>query len=703
MRSLFITAFTLLGIMGWQTVSADAQTTRQLHVTEIELDTNKNISNNQPITNQPIELNGPEQETSFYYELQEDQKRTDQALVLNLSHSELLIAPSSVSVGIDGKTLLSKSLTGEKMTKKLVIPLEDEALKKGFHEVTVSYYGVVKEGICVEQGTTGNWMTIHIDSYFKLERELLEKRSLKNYPDAFTGSEKNPITIILPENASTATLNSGLKVGAFLSKVGNEDKSVRILRESEVRKITNNVLFLGSEDEFISSFMKDLFQQTKFPLTDEATMFSFEILTDGKHEVNALFAIAKSPEELENRVSVLTEPRLIEQLSGEQLVLSTIPTLPVAQDTQIVSLKHFGLSNMTLDSLNRESQQFFYHLPYTLDKEQSPILELHLKHTALAPDKKEEIATEELLEGDIELIAWVNKVPHSINIQQLKEERNGVYTVQLPIDHNTLKDNRTISLQFTTSGLLTKNPCITTDQSRWLYIEEDSFFILPKAEKQKKHSIAEFPFPFVDQGEDILIVLPSSESVDDNELLYLYEKLHVNAHSMNWQLVLADEVSEDSLKKHQLLFIGGPNVQPVLQKQVSELLVSHEKGKPDLASAGFLPETAETVNWIQPSVWSEKKHTMMVWENVDGGASIDRKVIEFLSTTEEFATMVVKSENGKMYTNASTIQLESPSSEVKSDRVEEQLSGVWIGGLVALLIISLSGIIYIIRKRRLNI
>ncbi|WP_153723514.1 cellulose biosynthesis cyclic di-GMP-binding regulatory protein BcsB [Sporosarcina cascadiensis] len=700
MNRLFIGILTVLLCASWQTASEASETKEPLHLTQVQLDADQSASKKQPITNQPIELKGPEQEITFYYELQENQSASDQAFVLNFSHSELLIAPSAVTVRVDGEALKSVALPGEKETDKMVVPLKGKALKKGYHEVTVSFYGVIKEGVCVEQGTTGNWMTIQIDSYIKLDREATEKNSLENYPAAFTGTEKNPVTIILAENAAMASLDSALKVGAFLSKQSQEEHSVRVVRESDVKKIKGSVLFIGSVDEFTSPFMKDVLKQADLPVEQDTAVISFEKITDGKQEVDALFVIAKSPEDLEKRIATLTDLRLTEQLAGELLVLNSIPEKPEKQDHSTFLLKDFGMSNLILDSQQRESQQFFHYLPYSVSKEQTPVLELHLKHTDFAFINDEETTSDELLENDVELVVWVNDVPHSINIRQLQEEKDGIYTVQVPIDKKAVKDHRMVSLQFTASGLLSKNPCITTDRNRWIYIEEDSFFTFPKEKKSKAFSFAEFPFPFVDQEEETLIVLPAVESVDDNQLLELYETLFVTSQSMNWKIEQANEISEDSLKNHQLLFIGGPNVQPALQEQSSKLAVAHENGKPDLAAAGFLRETTDAVSWIQPSLWGNKEYTMMVLESVEGDSTVDSELLSFLSHTDEAATMAVKSGNGKLYTNASALQSESHISDVKSETQENRMPVVWLIGFGGLIVIAIACIYLVIRKRR---
>lgn len=124
-----------------------------------------------PLFNESIQLYGLEQEKTLFYEVFSKPLTKKNELVLNIEYSELLVSPSSITVSVDGKPLVTKALQQKKPTTKVVVPLQDDALKKGVHEVTISFYGVIKEGMCVVQESTGNWLSIRADSYIQLGQQ----------------------------------------------------------------------------------------------------------------------------------------------------------------------------------------------------------------------------------------------------------------------------------------------------------------------------------------------------------------------------------------------------------------------------------------------------------------------------------------------------------------------------------------------------
>lgn len=667
-----------------------------LYTEGIQIEADRSTTTRQPITNTVIELRGPEQQVSFFYEMKSDSTERDQELVLRFRHSELLIAPSSLTVHVDGKPITSHLLTGEE-SKELIIPLQEEALKQGIHEVAVLFYGVIKEGICVEQGTSANWLAIQVDSYLQLGEQQTAARHLANYPAAFIGTEKYPVTIIIPQKASVKTLDSALKVGAFLSESTSEKSPVQIKREDDVKSLSSNVLIIGAADEFTSTNMKSLLKQASLAAIEDSMILSYETIKDGNEQVDALLAISETPAALAERVSVLTNSKLFEQLSGRQFRVRSMPIHDRDESNNTLKLGQFGMDNLTLNGSNRKSQQFFHYAPFAIDKNQAAVLELNLKRSA--PDQSETSVAEEVFRGPIELTVLVNDVPHSINLDELSDPQEGIYSVQMPIEKSAMKENRMISLQLQTSGLLAKNPCVTTDHHRWIYIEKDSFFTFPKEkeDEEKFPSFAQFPSPFIDE-EGGVVILPTT-SIDDDQLLYLYRKLYLNSRPMNWRLADGGEMKAKELENQHALFIGGPTVQPLLEKKKEELVVSYLTGKPDLATLGFMEDASRSLSFIQPSLWGDQTHTMMVMDSLTKNLGIDGPLVDFLQMTDESATVAVLSNNRKVYTNAAV----AAAGGVEDDEVEKTAAGPstsWLIGFGVLLVLAMVSVFVMVRRRR---
>ncbi|MEK3936258.1 cellulose biosynthesis cyclic di-GMP-binding regulatory protein BcsB [Sporosarcina sp. FSL W7-1349] len=697
-KALLVCLFAVLCV-GFLPLQGEVQAAVQLQVKDVGMDIHPSTILKQPLTNRPIELTGPEQEAIFYYEMRSAPADTEHRLVLHYSHSELLIAPSSVTIHVDEEAVLSKPLNGEELAGKIVVPLSGKALEKGFHQVSIAFSGIIKEGVCVEQGTPGNWFTIGIDSYLQLSGQRSdEELSLADYLHDFTGTANRPAFIVLPEEGSLETVNNGIQLAAYLAEQGDEEEAHQVIRESELQQITGNLIVIGTHSEFTSPLLKDLLQQAALPSEKDSVTISRHTLTDRKQQADMLFAIASSPEDFDKRLDVLTDPTLTKQLSGKQMTIKTLPERKADSDERIIPLKKFGITSFTLDRNNRESQQFFHYVPFASEKDQSPILELHLKHTALAARDIEQAA--DMTERDMELVVLVNDVPHSVNIRKLVEKKEGSYTVRIPVEPNAIQDKRMISLQFVGNGLLTKNPCIATDQNRWIYIDEDSHFTFPVEKETSSFSLAAFPSPFIDKGEDTLIILPSSESEWDQSLLDLYRALFVYSQPMPWSLATAEKVTAEQIKDRHLIFVGGPDIQPLLKGKADKLIMPYDGGTPDLQSFGFVQEAMENVGWIQPSPWGNGKYSMLVFDRVDESNSyLDKVLLDYVRDSDEQATIASQSNNRQVFTNAALLQ-EVPATAVESQTLTKNLS-IWeIAGFGALVLFSFAAAIFMVKKRK---
>ncbi len=652
----------------------------------------------QPVTDLPVELIGPEQEMTFYYEIFSPTTSSDNKLVLHVKHSELLIAPSSITIRIDEEAVMSKPLDGEQVTQQIVLPLTGKSLEKGVHSVTVSFHGVMKEGICVDQETPGNWLTIGIDSYFQLNgQEHNEAPSLANYPRKFIGTTKHPVFVVLPDNASMATLNSGMSVAAYLAERSDFEGAVQVVRESGVKLISGNVIFLGAKTEFTTPFMKKIMQQAKLPAEQQSLILSSHMLIEGGQQAEALIVTAHSPEELEKRLPILVNEQFMKQVAGQQMSIQTIPEIAQDNDKRMVSLKKFSMPNLTLDRLNGESPYFYSYVPVALQKDQSPTLELHVKRSeTIGP------LEEGSIEGDVELTVLVNKVPHSVNIRALTDHENGLYTVHVPIDASAIGENRLISLQFTSSGLRKKNPCVSTDDDRWIYIADDSFFTFPTAKSPDITTLAGFPSPFIDGANETIVVLPDEKTVDDAQLLHLYRSMRVGGYSPQWTLKMAKGLTADDVKDHHVIFIGGIGAQPLLRAVQSDLTVSYEQGNPNLQPFGFLQEAVEMTSWIQPSPWSKEPYAILVFDRMNDTTNyVDKAMLDFIKSTTEMSTVAVKATNQQLYTNASQIEKTVEKLKDAQSSNDNSASSVWwIAGFVALLILVLVVLLFIHRKRK---
>ena len=108
-----------------------------------------NQQQKKPLLAQPIELQGPSSSRDFYYNLNEDVAFNNQHVTFQIQHSELLIAPSSFTVKVDDVAIKTIPLKADLLKQSVTVNLPKEALLKGSHKISASFYGILKEGICV--------------------------------------------------------------------------------------------------------------------------------------------------------------------------------------------------------------------------------------------------------------------------------------------------------------------------------------------------------------------------------------------------------------------------------------------------------------------------------------------------------------------------------------------------------------------------
>ena len=96
----------------------------------------------------------------------------------------------------------------------------------------------------------------------------------------------------------------------------------------------------------------------------------------------------------------------------------------------------------------------------------------------------------------------------------------------------------------------------------------------------------------------------------------------------------ASQVTNEQLKNHPLIFIGGIQTFSSERKR-SRSRCSGEKDQYDVSSFGMINETTARIVWTQPSVWN-KEQTMTVFSGMTAAeANVSNAVMQFLQTNTE--------------------------------------------------------------------
>src|SRR5699024_9827313 len=103
-------------------------------------------------------------------------------------------------------------------------------------------------------------------------------------------------------------------------------------------------------------------------------------------------------------------------------------------------------------------------------KNEEATLQLLLKKSATMKEKEKE----ESRQREMELIIYINDIPHAVDLNQLKEVDGDMYEASIPVSTNTLNKNKLTTLQLEVTGFNLENPCETTGERYWVYIDSSS-------------------------------------------------------------------------------------------------------------------------------------------------------------------------------------------------------------------------------------
>jgi len=676
MRAKFF--YILLFFMGFLCVTNDA-VAATITVDDKTMVIEGNQKHNKPLLSQPIELQGPSSSRDFYYNLEDDVKLNGQQVTFQIQHSELLIAPSSFTVKVDDVAIKTVPLKADALKQTIIVNLPKEALIKGTHKITASFYGILKEGICVPPGNAGNWLRIDILSSISAFSEESQAWALNSYPSAFLGYEGYATTIILPKNASEATLNSGYQLSAYLSEHG--ETNVLIKREGAVNQISGPIVVVGAKNEFSTSLFKNMLE--KMDVSDDAMTLSMQELlnTNSNHRVPLLAVTSSNAKAIEERLSFLTEARLFGQLIGNTLAIKDLPKIDSTSDSMI-PFKQFGFEDRILSSQSSMTPHYYVSLPQ-LEANKEAVMRLMLKKSASIPDNKEDD------DRKLELIAYINNVPHSVDLRKLEQSTTDMYEVLLPIQTNVLNQQSIIDIQFEVTGFQLEDPCETTNERYWLYIDSDSSLSITKDAAETTFTLRDFPNSFHDHT---LMVIPDNENMDDATMVSIYKALMMNGKMAQITLMKDKDVTEEDLQKHAVIFMGDIKQHKWLSKNATNIPHTSEQ----LVQQGFLPEAIGQYAYMTKNFWQDNQP--LLWVHSLEDVSVKGDFYAHLKETDSQTTAAIETKEGQFVV---AVDQNVNNQDVKTDKKGE-ISIVLIAEFVGLILV-ITVILYIIlRKRKKN-
>ena len=654
----------------------------------------------QVLTSELITLYGSKDSAELTYQIPAGASSGNQQLVIEYEASNLLISPSSLTAVIDDEPVKTLKLDGDSKRKTVKLNLNKSQSAQGYHNVSLKFYGVMKEGVCVRQDTSGNWIKIYPDSRLTLADSSEAKgTSLDHYPYPFaqSGNTAEETAIVIPDNPSSAEIEAAVKTEGYLKTV-DSSVSIAYVTESELKKIDKPTIVIGV-DKHWNGKVKKLLKQAGLQAKGENLLLAERVLKAEGKQQPVLFAQAASEYALTKKISVMTDQTYTGQLSGDTLSISKLQQTEKKESDKL-TLENFGAGDITIGADKTSSAHYFYPASAVLDENQSAKLSLKLKksETIQASAAENESASQAA-----ELKVMINGQPHSVRLDELgKEDKNGFYHVTVKVDPKLLQKNRYIDIQFVTTGLKENNPCNTTDEEKWVFIDKNSTLSYAIKGMSPSADFQEWPLPYAgNQDQTTLIVLPDTVSQSKLEELSLVTESFGSEAQHSYTVKKSSDVTANDAKGRNLIFIGGINQFSLLKEKSSDLLVPQEKnGSFDVSGFEMLNETTKQVVFTQASVW-DSRYTMAVFAPSKGdGTAVTKEIISYLNSNDESATVLNETNSQQVFTNHQQLKSETNSSDAEQPTQDHSQKWMYIGVLALIMVVAAVFIWIAVRRKK---
>ncbi|WP_339247058.1 cellulose biosynthesis cyclic di-GMP-binding regulatory protein BcsB [Bacillus sp. FSL R5-0523] len=692
---IFLTSFMLLAMTGQTALAKDVQVSGSLLGKS-----SQEQAKQQVLTSELITLYGSKDSAELTYQIPAGASSGNQQLVIEYEASNLLISPSSLTAVIDDEPVKTLKLDGDSKRKTVKLNLNKSQSAQGYHNVSLKFYGVMKEGVCVRQDTSGNWIKIYPDSRLTLADSSEAKgTSLDHYPYPFaqSGNTAEETAIVIPDNPSSAEIEAAVKTEGYLKTV-DSSVSIAYVTESELKKIDKPTIVIGV-DKHWNGKVKKLLKQAGLQAKGENLLLAERVLKAEGKQQPVLFAQAASEDALTKKISVMTDQTYTGQLSGDTLSISKLQQTEKKESDKL-TLENFGAGDITIGADKTSSAHYFYPASAVLDENQSAKLSLKLKksETIQASTAENESASQAA-----ELKVMINGQPHSVRLDELgKEDKNGFYHVTVKVDPKLLQKNRYIDIQFVTTGLKENNPCNTTDEEKWVFIDKNSTLSYAIKGMSPSADFQEWPLPYAgNQDQTTLIVLPDTVSQSKLEELSLVTESFGSEAQHSYTVKKSSDVTAKDAKGRNLIFIGGINQFSLLKEKSSDLLVPQEKnGSFDVSGFEMLNETTKQVVFTQASIW-DSRYTMAVFAPSKGdGTAVTKEIISYLNSNDESATVLNETNSQQVFTNHQQLKSETNSSDAEQPTQDHSQKWMYIGVLALIMVIAAVFIWIAVRRRK---
>src|SRR5690625_1658420 len=716
MRIFYVTFILLLGWICTQSplvINAESFPIKDRKITLSEdlQDDKKPITNSESIiklTNEDLTLAGLTDYVELYYEVPFGGIEDGSSLNLFLQYSDLLLKGSTVTILIDDSPVYSANIEANKNEMKIEIPLEDEAVEVGYHQLAIYFHGHISEIMCVNEENPANWFTVLSESYLSLLTKDMSDREnvLQDYPYPFIQNNQEQTvkgTIVIPDDASVPLLTATMKLANYLNSQTGADEVVPIMTESELTKVSSHIIAIGAIDEWTGT-IKCMVTSINPTVSDHELLIDNYFLKFPKEEKQFMLITGHNDETILDKIPVLSNSSLIAQLAGDHIVIEELPSIPKDEIKQKQAFTDLNIPDLTLTGQTTKSQNYFIKIPPYTDLHGDSVLQLKLKasDTLFQQDELVNINKQEA-----ELVVYINEIPHSIAIDNLDNKSEGsFYEIDIPIDSTILREANYLTIKFQANGLMDPDFCVSPNDEKWIFIHEDSYLEIPTVtEIPNANSFKTWPAPFVSESglHDLAILIP--HKYDQHVINQLYLLTNELGNQMNLdglELIVDQNIELEKLENQNVIVLGNISDHRSLEKFADELIIGKNNSNDlNISAYEFLNETSKFVAWMQPSVWNSNK-TMAIFSAIHQEETnfLSKNMVDFITTNTINTNIIVESINGEIFTHKIDENIESheeiPNTE--QENIDPKDIKWLVGGFIAILFVGVIMFVYFYRK-----
>ncbi len=692
---------------------------------------NSNISRSTPgyltrLVNDSVSITGVNGERQFFYNVPRVDVSEGSYIDLDISYSELLVPNrSTLTVSVDGKPLKSILLTKENSSRTILrIPLGQDEVTPGFHSVTLAKHSTVSNQFCTDEENAANWLKINRSSvvFINANTTLKTRDTLASYPFPFIEpgiQDEIYGAILLPDTPSSELISSAMEVAGYLSSKTATERTVKILTESEWLRQDRllPVIALGVVADWkgpVSQLAKESADTLE---TGEVSLQTFSVQDRKKGDIQeVLLVTAADDQTLKENIHLLTDQQLIDQLTGNELVVKDLPkrTDLFPSQTKGITMESLGFSDVIVNTKRRQSDGFTYNIPSHWSVTEDAQLKLKVRVSALLLSD----AQQEKVERDgnkVEsvlrngLTVMINDIPTTFSLSEIVQggKVGDSYLLTIPLAPYLKEDNTSVlNVNFSANINEAYSACASNqDSGRWIFIDNESSLHIP-GEIRKETSFKYWPAPFAGhQGlENTVFLLPKEvNGTMLTQLAMLIQSMNQPSATSGIDIVRdGDTDAVQRMKDSNVVVIGSPNRMETLLTHKAGLLVNADEPQFHLAGYNIINETTEYAAWIQASPWDVER-VMAVFQATgisgkDKNSFVDPAILQFLKSESKSSRVVVMSRSKEVFSVDPVQEQGGVREEATSSSTPVKSSTIWV--IIAICVMFLIGSIILVRLLR---